>query len=75
MITQFKGYIISSHTSKVETDQQGTVEITRWRVSQIDKDNSEIKRILRDGFESEEQATAYADELYERDNPQAQPDQ
>jgi hypothetical protein len=71
MEKKYGGYLISSQTTEVETDQRGTISITRWRVSQIDRCNSQIKRILRDGFDSENEAIAYADSLYAKEHKQS----
>lgn len=59
-----KGYLVSHYRTEIETDQQGAISLIRWRVSQIDINNSQIQRILRDGFQSEEEAIAYANQLY-----------
>ena len=63
MPTNFKGYIVSRYKTEIETDQQGTISLYRWRVSQIDNNSSSIQRILRDGFQSEEEANTYASQL------------
>ena len=65
MKKQHRGYIVSDYTTEVNTDQKGPMSLTRWHVSQIDKENSEVKRIIQDGFHSEAQATEYANSLYD----------
>ena len=58
----YKGYIISSYTNEVVTDQQGRIILTRWRVSVPVGGSTEVKRIVRDNFTTIEQARIFVDQ-------------
>ena len=68
MEKQYRGYIIASYEFVNPSDQEGPSKLTRWRVCEVDNEDSEIKRILRDGFVSEAGAKTYVDKLHEPDN-------
>ncbi len=58
--SKFCGYVISPYTNTATDGKKKTL----WRVSQIGSESSQVKRIIRKDFSSEEEATAYAQELY-----------
>jgi len=58
----YKGYVISSYTNEVDTDQQGRIILTRWRVSVPVGGSTEVKRIIRDNITTIEQARIFVDQ-------------
>jgi hypothetical protein len=63
MDNQFCEYVVNNYTDE-KKDENGITLCTRmlWRVSVIRSRPSQQKRIIKDGFENEEAATAYAEQ-------------
>ncbi len=62
-----KGYLVDDY-SITTVDKDGKESKSKlWRVSRIGNAKSQVKLILKDGFASEEDANAFADQCYEED--------
>jgi hypothetical protein len=60
---QFEEYVVGDYTDEKKDEAGKTItKRTRYRVSVIRGEAAQAKRIIKDGFETEEEATAYAEE-------------
>ena len=65
----YKNHVISKYTNEVNTDQQGRITLTRWRVSIPVGGSPDFRRILRDNLVSVEQARMYIDQKGQSEHP------
>jgi len=61
-IEHYKTYVISQHAHHVNTDQQGRIKLTRWRVSRPIVGSPDAQHLVRDNFASLAHAKAFIDQ-------------
>ena len=58
----YKTYVVTQYSKDVDTDQQGRIQLTRWRVCRPIGNSLDARRIVRDNFASLADAKAFIDQ-------------